>query len=122
MKKIYLYPNHEDFYSPVNGERILGKDKPVNHKAKTLIAYWISEIPGEPYIKRKYKSTLGARWKEFIKNTIGDDIADSSDVENFIKLYNDDDLVCFCITSEGGTGGCGPQGGMTVWYIIKINK
>ena len=117
MQIIELRLSHFNLYSPANGEQIATEELGFNENAKSLMAYWMDEVMGEPFIK---DLEFSAKWEKLVAEK-EDDLLDYLDyyeaLETFLKEYPCSTWMVFKITTGTEAGGSGDE---TAWFVIDM--
>ena len=109
MQIIDLELDHNNFYCPVTGSKILSEDS--FDSCPSLQGLWTNHSE-EP---ETLQGELEKLWKVYLEKLDEDDF---HDVPEFLKSVDNNDFVAFAVTTGGMA--CGPVSS-TVWLVIDMN-
>ena len=110
MQIIQLELDHDNFFCPVNGQRITGSQS--YEASPAQLGMWVDLVIDEPEIN---SPELEAKWQHYVEQLAEDDFTVMAEFFEAIDLPNH---VCFEITTSGMA--CGPVSS-TAWFVIDMD-
>lgn len=110
MQILKLCLEHENFFCPVTGQRILSDDE--YNPSSATVGVWVDEVIDDPM---DLSPEMKAFWSEYVAGMSEDD---GYEIEVFLSSIDKPNWVAYEITTSGM--GCGPMSS-TSWKVIDMD-
>lgn len=126
MQIVHLRLPHSNFFCPVTGQQITGEG--LYEPSPALMGVWHCELIDEPEIFdpllegewEGYCAGIGSGGDEDVEEAVEEDFDEDGelDVEAFLSRIENENWVCFAITTTEFA--CGPVDS-TMWFVMDMN-